>query len=394
MEKTPVFLWYDRYGAEIRKLFSSSITIKILLAMNGQPATKAELCDLTGYTPSALQARIRHLEEAGLVRGSGNSYALTAAGSLLVQKIVSQIARLSGTPADDRMAAGGDTVPDTMLPIFAFYEEHMNEINMVLRSSVLTHLLLLLGEEPMTRDRLRKITGCSSPNFRAYIKKLLDAGLVREEGHLFSLTPWGSGIARGMGEFFLTYAVVAEHRAFWEEHSLDGLPPFALESIADLIGAECIKNTQVDFAYTYSSYLEVLARANHIHGVTNLANPGVADAIGKKVMAGVPAELVVSPDLAAHLHEEPYAERVSSLAVYPHMQFYVTTLPITFGLTITDKHLSMKLYLTDGVTYDIQSGLVSTSPASLAWGERLFQHYKRHAVPIEEFMQSAPMKRS
>lgn len=394
MEVTPVFLWYDRYGKEIRKLFSSPITIQILLALNGHPATKAGLCDRTGHTPSALQARIRHLEEAGLVRGSGNSYALTAAGGLLALKIASQIALISGTPADAGKAAGGDTMPDTMVPIFAFYREHMKEINMVLRSSILTRLLLLLGEGAMTRDRLRNITGCSSPNFRASIKKLLDAGLVREEGHLFSLTPWGTGIAGGTGEFLLTYAVVAEHREYWEEHSVDGLPRCALESIADLIGAECIHNTQADFFYTYSSYLEILARANHIHGVTNQANPGVADAIGKRVVEGIPAELVVSPDLAAHLHEEPYASRVHALAEYPHMQFHVTTLPITLGLTVTDEHLSMKLYLTDGVTYDIQSGLVGTSPESLAWGERLFRYYKQHSVPIGEFLQSIAENRS
>jgi predicted transcriptional regulator len=381
----PVISCYDRYSAEIQKLFNSSICIKILLALNGNPAPKAALCALTGNAPAALQAKLKHLEEAGRVRSSGGSYTLTAAGALLAPKIASVIGRFAGTPS----SAGGAS-SDQPSAVLGAYGEHMRDIHMVLRSSLLTRMLLLLREEPMTRDRFRECIGCSSPNFRANIKKLIDIGLVNEEGYHFSLAPRGVGIARGLEEFFLTYAVVAEHRAFWEEHSLEGLPGFALETIGDLQGSDLIHDTPVDYFSTYASYLDIIARAKCIHGVTTLANPGVADAIGARVAEGYPAELVISPDLAMHLHEEPYADRLKALASYPHLQFFVTTLPISLGLTVTHTHLSMKLYLADGITYDAQNGLVSTSPGALAWGERLFQHYKRHAVPIEEFMRSPP----
>jgi len=394
MEITPVFLWYDKYGAEVQKLFFSSITLKILLALIDTSLSKAELCTQTGNTHSALQAKIRHLEEAGLVRRSKGAYALTAAGSLLAPKIASLVARFAEKPVGAGETPCGGAISDTMSPVLMVYQEHMKEIHMVLRSSALTRILLLLGEKPMTRHRLREIIGSSSPNFRANIKKLIDIGLVREEGYRFSLTPPGNGIARGLEDFLLTYAVVTEHRAFWEEHSLGGLPAFALDTIGDLIDSELIHNTPVDYFYTYSSYLDIIARANHVHGVTNQGSPGVADAIGKRVAEGNPVELVVSPDLALHLYEEPYTDRVRALAVYPHMQFYVTNVPISLGLTVTDNDLSIKLYLADGITYDIQNGLVSTAPEALAWGERIFQYYKRHAVTIEEFMGSIPAERS
>jgi len=395
MEITPVFLWYDNYGAEVQKLFYSSITIKILLALIDTSPSKAELCEKTGNAPAALHAKTLHLMREGLVRGSRDSYALTAAGKLLAPKIASLIATFAARSGDSgrpEPPGGGD--PDRPLPILEAYQEHMKEIHMVLRSSALTQILLLLGEKPMTRHRLREIIGSSSPNFRANIKKLIDIGLVREEGYRFSLTPPGNGIARGLEDFLLTYAVVTEHRAFWEEHSLGGLPAFALDTIGDLIDSELIHNTPVDYFYTYSSYLDIIARANHVHGVTNQGSPGVADAIGKRVAEGNPVELVVSPDLALHLYEEPYTDRVRALAVYPHMQFYVTNVPISLGLTVTDNDLSIKLYLADGITYDIQNGLVSTAPEALAWGERIFQYYKRHAVTIEEFMGSIPAERS
>jgi predicted transcriptional regulator len=332
MKTVPLVSCYDRYGEEIRKIFNSTICIKILLAMNGNPVTKAGLCAQTGNAPAALQAKLRRLEEGGLVRRENGLYALTAAGRLLAPKIASLIGRFAGEPA----GAGG-MPPSEMLAVYA---EHMNEIHMVLRSSLLTRMLLLLDGEPVDRNRLRELVGCSSPNFRGNIKKLIDTGMVREEGRRFSLTPAGSAIAGGLRDATLTQAVVAEHRGFWEEHSLEGLPDFSL------------------------------------------------DTIGARVVEGNPVELVVSPDLALHLHEEPYAERIRALAAYPHFQFYVTTLPISLGLTVTDTHLSMKLYLTDGITYDIQNGVVSRSPEAIAWGERLFQHYKRRSIPIVEFMQS------
>jgi predicted transcriptional regulator len=53
--------------------------------------------------------------------------------------------------------------------------------------------------------------------------------------------------------------------------------------------------------------------------------------------------------------------------------------------TTTDARISAKLFLPDGLTYDMQNGLYCPSPEGRAWGERLFQYYKQHSVPIREY---------
>jgi predicted transcriptional regulator len=380
MKIVPVVSCYDRYGQEIRKLFYSSISIKILLAMNGGPVAKTGLCAQTGNAPAALQAKLRRLQEGGLVRRENGLYALTAAGRLLAPKIASLIGRFAGEPAGE-----GGMPPPEML---AVYGEHMNGIHMVLRSSLLTLMLLLLDGEPVARDRIREAVGCSSPNFRSNIKKLIDAGMVREEGRRFSLTPAGSAIAGGLRDAILTHAVVAEHRVFWEQHSLDHVPAAALDTIGDLIGADLIGDDATNSYLNFELFLRIVAEADCMHGISGWANPTIADAISERVVAGVPVEIVISPELALHLIQKPYGEKVEALAGYPNLKFLVTDLPISVGLTVTDKCISCGLYCLDGVTYDPLHDLYCRRPEAIAWGERLFQHYKRRSIPILEFMQS------
>jgi predicted transcriptional regulator len=385
---------YDLYGSDIQKLFSSAISVKILLLLAGNERTVAEVCAETGHVHPAVMPRVRQLEALGLITQTDESYALTTLGTVLAGKIASLFSIPDGLPGDDTPSpedAGEVLLRARSAPLHPSvvldrYAAHMKEINLVLRSGIRTRMFLALLDGRTDRGLLRGVTGCCSSNFRANMRGLIGAGLIREHADGVVLTPRGEALASSVAEIVPVYGLIIRHRDFWREHSLRNLPEFALGSIGALVESEIIRDSSVEYFQTYEHYLSIVAGAKQIHGITSLANPGVAAAIAARVVEGIPAEIVVPPELALRLYEEPYREKVEFLSMFPHFKFHVTDLPIPPGITVTDAYLSMKLFLAGTTTYDLLNGFVATSPAALAWGERLFAYYREHSVSIGEFL--------
>jgi predicted transcriptional regulator len=51
-------------------------------------------------------------------------------------------------------------------------------------------------------------------------------------------------------------------------------------------------------------------------------------------------------------------------------------MPFYVGLTVTDATLSFGLCRHDDLKYDISSDLIAINGPALAWGKRLFSHYR------------------
>lgn len=104
-----------------------------------------------------------------------------------------------------------------------------------------------------------------------------------------------------------------------------------------------------------------------------------AGLIEQVVRRNNPVELVVPPELAGKLLKEPYRSVLESLSGYTGFGIYISASPFRIGMAVTDTALSLGLYRRDTGTYDTASDLVSTDPAAVAWGERVFEHYRADA---------------
>ncbi|MBT8506922.1 hypothetical protein AZH53_00565 [Methanomicrobiaceae archaeon CYW5] len=247
-------------------------------------------------------------------------------------------------------------------------------------------MLLLLLEGTTDRDDLRRATGCGASHFRTNIRKLIDAELLNESMDGIFLTPRGEELTSLLSEIVPVTALILRHQKFWQNHELKNLPWFALAAIGDLAESEIIHDDGKEYFTTYEHYLGIIASARHIHGITGMANPGIADAITRRVIEGFPGEIIVTPELACYLFEDHYRDKVQYISTIPHFRFLVTELPIPPCMTVTDAYLSMKLFLKGSDTYDFMNGFVSTAPGALAWAERTFEYYRKSAVPIEEYI--------
>ena len=391
---------YEQYGSGIRDLFSSAASIKILMLLLESGRPLSDICAGTGHVHAAVLAKVRQLEEYGLLTRTSETFALSTIGTVLAAKILPLYAGPDAGANDDPSGAsaritpaGPEEVADpfdghVLLPspgIPDHYERRMKEVNLVVRSGIRTMMLLELEGGTKDRDVLRAATGCKASHFRTNLRLLIDAGLLLEQTGGISLTPEGTVIAARLTEIIPVAALIIRHRGFWRDHELCNLPWFALDSLGALADSAIIHDEQHEFFRTYEHYLSLIASAHHIHGITGMANPGFADAIGRRVVEGIPAEIIVPPSLARHLYEEPYRNKVQALSTFPHFGFRVTELPIPPCITVTDAWLSMKMYLRHTGIHDQANGFVSTAPEALAWAERVYEYYRRHSLPLEEY---------
>jgi len=200
-------------------------------------------------------------------------------------------------------------------------------------------------------------------------------------------------ISTGKGRAYLTFldrcsrtiATIDRFNEFFESHATSGVPEIAIKEIGDLINAGLVVDQPVNAEQGFAYYLEIIREAGWLHGVSNYSLPQIAAAIWERAVAGAEIELVITPELAGVLWEEEIVKKGRDPAAFPNFRLYVSTVPVTVGLTVTDSALSFGLCNPDG-TYDTVHDLVGRTEGAVRWGERLFRHYKEQAVPIEEYV--------
>jgi predicted transcriptional regulator len=106
---------------------------------------------------------------------------------------------------------------------------------------------------------------------------------------------------------------------------------------------------------------------------------GYANSISEKVKEGTPAELIVPLHVAEELKRSLYTEKLEILKNYKNFELKYENKDLKMGLIVTDKRLALSLYKRSGIEYDITTGLFSSDPKAIEWGERLFGYYKREA---------------
>lgn len=263
------------------------------------------------------------------------------------------------------------------------FEKNKKNVQLIYRSRLLIEILLSLVENNKNLRQLREITGSTSQSVIPKIRKLESMHFLEEKDHEYQLTSLGKVIASKIADFSRTIESIHRHSYFWTNHYMEGIPERMLNEIGDLFNSEIISDNNVNLFNVYTNYLKIVKEARHISCVTSVMSPGHADAIGERIIEGIPVELVVSRNVALQLKEEPYLSKIKALVECKNFRLMVTDENIKVGLTVTDGCVSLGLYKKDGVTFDTTTDLFSSDQRAILWGKRLFEHYKLRSHILE-----------
>ncbi|HWQ47914.1 MAG TPA: transcriptional regulator FilR1 domain-containing protein [Methanosarcina sp.] len=262
---------------------------------------------------------------------------------------------------------------------FEIYNEMEDNLQVIYRSRLLTEILLSLNESSRKLSQLREITGSTSQAIIPKLRKLEEDHLIETKKHEYCLTPVGKIVASGVADSFATVGTIYKFKYFWSTHYIERIPTPLLKEIGCLYNSKVLYDRRTKILSVYSNQLKIIKNADYIYGISSVITEDYADSISEKVKEGSPVELIVPLHVAEELKQSPYAEKLDVLKSYKNFQLRYKNEDLKMGLIVTDKCLALSLYKKSGIEYDITTGLFSSDPKAIEWGERLFEFYKIHS---------------
>lgn len=270
------------------------------------------------------------------------------------------------------------------MKILDIYDSMMEEIQSVYRSRLLIQILLSLFEGDKTLAQLREITGSTSQAIIPKIRILESADYITMIDYEYRLSPLGRILAGKIYDHVRTTGSIKRHQYFFSDHYLEGIPAPFLSDIGDLYDSRIISDTNVEIFNVFFNFIRMVTEGSRICILTPISSPAHTEAIAKRVLEGVPVDLVVGKELAVQLFQKGYIETIRPvLDTGYNLKIRVTEQKIPVGLTVTDKGLSLGLYRNDGITFDTTTDLFSEDPAAVSWGQQLFNFYLEDAEPLQ-----------
>jgi len=257
---------------------------------------------------------------------------------------------------------------------FEIYKNSGDDVQAIYRSRLLTEILLSLNESSRKLSQLREITGSTSQAIIPKLRKLEADRLIEIKEREYCLTPTGKIVASGIADSFATVGTIKKFKHFWARHYLDGIPSPLLKEIGCLYESEILHDRGMKILNVYNNQLKMIKEADHIYGISSVITEEYADSISERVKEGIPVELIVPLHVVEELKQSPYLEKTDTLTAYENFKLVPMKEDIKVGLIVTDKCLALSLYKKRGVEYDITTGLFSSDPKAIEWGERLFDY--------------------
>jgi predicted transcriptional regulator len=188
-------------------------------------------------------------------------------------------------------------------------------------------------------------------------------------------------------ELLQTFAVLSKRVDFWNSHDIDCIPPSCIGTIHQLVDSEVeCYGPGVSFE-NFHKYMDIINNADCYHGITGwLPLLSIAEALSEKVMNGAPVEIIITPKSAEELFQDPYQSLILKLLKYPNLKFWVSSWPLTFGLTLTDTSILLKVALKKGKIYDTSRIFAKKNKNASMWGERMFGHYRNNSVLLDQYL--------
>jgi len=262
------------------------------------------------------------------------------------------------------------------------YNKNYKLVQSIYSSRLKIQILLALSRGNKSLSDLREISGSTSQALIPKIRALERLSLIESYEAGYSLTSPGRIVTGKIEDFVITLGEVQQHREFWSNHDLTGLPQQFLDDIGQLIDSEIQFDTATDILHVYSNFIRIIDEADYVLGISSMMSPEIANVIGTRVISGKRLELIVDQSIHHQLTIEPFLSQTRQLLGFDNFHIWVYNNPLGIGVTVTNKHLSLGFNSKDGKVYDSTTDLYSTDQKAIDWGQRLFNYYRDRSTKL------------
>ncbi len=262
-------------------------------------------------------------------------------------------------------------------------EDSLAVLRLAICSDLRRNILVSLDEEGKSLSDLRSELQISSSTAIHALRELEKSDLVfQDEYRNYLLTNIGSIIAIKLLDFSSAAEVLKEHRRFWIEHDLTGIPNYMLEKIGWLNNSKVIQIDPLDIVKTHSSYISFIKKAKWVKGVSPIFSPDYPSVFNELIESNVDIEIILTDAVLKRLVDAIGWGNLKDLINNHYLKLLIADKDLKVAFTATNDILSLGLFTTNGV-YDVKYDLVSTDERAVRWGAELFEYYREKATPLE-----------
>lgn len=246
-------------------------------------------------------------------------------------------------------------------------------------------ILFMLQEEPKTLKEIRDYFKVSSPEIIPQIRKLEKENLIFQKDKKYVLTEVGEIAARSFGQFFKTLKIFENNMDFWKEHNISGIPEEFRMRLYELGDYKIFGSTPTEIFKPHDEYIKNLLKSKWTRGVSPALHPEYPESVTMLAEKGVDISIVVTRDVFEKLQTK-YRKEVRKYLGFENASLWICDEDIKVAFTVSDKFLSMRLFLKDG-NYDFYKNIISYEKSALTWGEDLFSYYKKRSeiIGLQDF---------
>ena len=255
-------------------------------------------------------------------------------------------------------------------------------IDLVFMSQKRKDLLLLLRDGAKTIEEIVDILNVTPTGMLPQIKKLKEESLVLQDGREYRLTPLAEVLVEKMQPLLDILEVIEEHKDFWQERDLSGLPPAFLERLNELKPYSLVNPDPDKIFETPAVFLDNVEKSKNILYLSSIFHPVFPETFLKTENHDAEITLIVTKRIYERLKHD-FENELKLYINQERKRLFVCADELKIAMLTKTEHFMMADFLTWKGAYD-QESVISFEPDPLKWAEDLILHYKEQAQEIKE----------
>ncbi|MBE0521761.1 MAG: winged helix-turn-helix domain-containing protein [Candidatus Methanoperedenaceae archaeon] len=249
-------------------------------------------------------------------------------------------------------------------------------------SELRKNIMVYLNDGEKSLKEMREEMNVSSTTAIHALKDLEKSNLTfQDQDKKYALTNIGKIMALKLVDFSDASLVLKKHEKFWLEHDMSGIPVHLMRKIGWLEDSVLFTDTEIDIFKVHSNFINLLKDAKEIKGVSPIFVPEFASLFEELVITkNINVSLIIKKDVLDKISSE-IKQKILDINNNPGLNLYVIEDDIKIAFTVTDYFMSLGFFRQDGV-YDYSNDLINYNEKGIAWGNELFEYYRRAAKII------------
>jgi len=254
-------------------------------------------------------------------------------------------------------------------------------IDLLFMSQKRRDLMLLLRNGGKTLEEIVDILDVTPTGMLPQIKKLKEEFLVVQDDKEYRLTSLAEVLVEKMKPLLDILEVIEEHKDFWQERDLSGLPPAFLERLNELKPYYLVNPDPNKIFETPAVYLENVEKSKNILHLSSIFHPVFPETFLRTENNDVEITLIVTKKIYERLKND-FKKELKFYLTQEKKRLFVCADEIKIAMLTKTEHFMMADFLTWKGAYD-QERVISFEPVPLKWAEDLILHYKEQAQEIK-----------